>query len=329
MQWDDNCANTALQVCQVCGSNHTEAPGQLRTVTDANGVETRFLYDSFGQPNYEIEGAVSEAAPFWKVYIQTVFDPASRLTQAARYGKFTQRGALAHGSGAEARRHAQSACAASYSYGACSNPTGISCCAIPISGGGGTGPACPDFAPLGSDGTSLMYDPMDQLTHLETSVLDGGAGGTGENSTIELNLTYDPLGRIETSLHSSTEPTWNTTGQPVERWFSYTYDDDAGVYTRTGPDGSVTTFQTDLAGRVTHLERTTPAGIAAPISLGVTLTPGLVRNDVFEIKQSITIPSAGLPSGSVWYIVADVDDSGAISETNESNNSGYHIVKIN
>jgi len=44
-------------------------------------------------------------------------------------------------------------------------------------------------------------------------------------------------------------------GASVGRTFTYAYNDAAGEYTRTGPDGLVTSVRLDLAGRVEYYRR--------------------------------------------------------------------------
>jgi hypothetical protein len=59
-----------------------------------------------------------------------------------------------------------------------------------------------------------------------------------------------------------------------------------------------------------------------------TVTPSVGRGDVMTTWYTVTIPS-NLTSGTTYYLGAIIDRTGAIAETDESNNAAYHIIRIN
>lgn len=68
------------------------------------------------------------------------------------------------------------------------------------------------------------------------------------------------------------------------------------------------------------------------ISTGDTLigtgSIGVSRGNVATTKTTLTIPS-NLTSGTTYYLGVIIDYNGALSETDESNNAAYHIIRIN
>ncbi len=68
------------------------------------------------------------------------------------------------------------------------------------------------------------------------------------------------------------------------------------------------------------------------ISTGDTLigtgSVGVSRGNVSTTKTTLTIPST-LTSGTTYYLGVIIDYNGALTETDESNNAAYHIIKIN
>ncbi len=258
-----------------------DAVGQLEKVTDANGVETLFTYDQYGQPDFEIEGAVSDPNGRWKVFTKTTFDPGSRLEESTRYGKITAGGGMAQWEGKkDALRFTTSHwCGATYTNDARNNVTAAQCCPAPINASGGGSP-CASYGLL-SGGSTMTYDAMSNLLTAEASLSDDF---TGESSIHEVMLGYDELGRVRTSFLDTTEPTWDQTAPdvPVERDFAYTPNWATGQYDRTGPDGLNTHVDTDLAGRATHVERNTSSGM---------ITADITYYDNHQVK-SITYGNA-------------------------------------
>lgn len=63
-------------------------------------------------------------------------------------------------------------------------------------------------------------------------------------------------------------------------------------------------------------------------TLLMSTTPTVSRGDVSTWKYSITIP-ASLTSGVTYYIGVVVDRSAALGEYDESNNTSYHIIRVN
>jgi YD repeat-containing protein len=121
-----------------------------------------------------------------------------------------------------------------------------------------------------SKGTgSFLHDRMGRPNDtsalpIDSSVKDVEYGGVPEYR-VSQTVAFDRLGRPVSQQFSTDEPAYwygsPVAGQVAERNFpSYVYDDTAGLYTRTGPDGQVTQTTTDAAGRVTSITRSGTTG---------------------------------------------------------------------
>ena len=71
--------------------------GLLKRVTDANGVETTFEYDAYGQQEYEYEGPADEPGDWYKVVTISHQDRGGRPYEAGRGGALITNGAARGG----------------------------------------------------------------------------------------------------------------------------------------------------------------------------------------------------------------------------------------
>ncbi|MCG3137522.1 MAG: hypothetical protein HJJLKODD_01368 [Phycisphaerae bacterium] len=265
----------------------TSWDGLLRSVTDPNSVTTLYEYDATGQPMTLLEGAIDIVGEGWKVVVESYeFDQASRLLSSERtLGLLSEDGRSGNGGRQVASRNLTICCHGCagrsryflngwYARSNCMMCT-CACTLIeegPRGGSGGRGlgfdgggerfissdpwPAYTQFGELSGEGEA-SYDPMGRLLNATGGREDSY---TGENGEVTLDQIYDELGRLRSTSQSSQEATWQASGTPVVRGYTYTPDWTTGVFERTGPDGQLTRIETDLAGRVTHVERHSPVG---------------------------------------------------------------------
>ncbi|MEE9297175.1 MAG: hypothetical protein V3W34_19725 [Phycisphaerae bacterium] len=214
--------------------------GQLDTVTDANGVESRFTYDSKGQLRWEDEGTTGR----WRVRTEYTFDIASRLTLMERDGIDT--------GAAPPPQESGSPLGANYDNGnrlvsmSCQY---LDCAPCPSSSPAVSGSGCPDFRRILGRIEEILYDPMDHPTEARTVLNDEL---TLENSDPYYHLTWDDVGRLTYFDTHSPEPTWHESGLNVVRWISYDYSawQSLGEIRRSTSSGLKTVVGHDNLGRV-------------------------------------------------------------------------------
>lgn len=258
------------------------ANGKLRSVMDANGVETLFRYDTRGQLSRVDEGPISGTDSWFKVFSFASRNKVGQTLTALQYGREETNGGLFETSGCAG----PGGCAVtgvSISFDSCTCSTSISCtCAdawVPpcpereddqscgASGGSSsqtttgftTGYQIPrmcepqNVPSIMRGDTYLTRDGMGRVTQASSAAADesfpifGGSPVVNTTQTID----YDGLGRPTLSQLLTDEPRGGEGGGAgITRAFTYGYNDLTGTYTRTGPDGQLTTVQADLAGRV-------------------------------------------------------------------------------
>ena len=215
--------------------------GLLHTVTDANGVTTEYAYDGWGQPAGEKQGCASGSPPTVAspdTEFGFVFDSGGRFHGAE--GAYYE-GSLLYGDQTRSScgRHA---CSSTCYYHLIRElpptpelPDGWP--RIPDCGASPPGTNAPDW--------EAEYTDMGQLTSLHVSV-EGSLDR-------QFRWQYDEFGRATTQGIVSplewADGEWGG-GQDVSRDYTFTYDDDDGTYTRTGPDDVTTTVTLDRAYRV-------------------------------------------------------------------------------
>lgn len=269
------------------------ARGKLRSVMDANGVETMFRYDTRGQLSRVDEGPTSEVGSWRKVFslvkrskvghpLQTLYygDVETITTESGTTTSFcTDPNACLIGG---ARVYFDT-CTCSYQVDCwCVKRLVVPCpedeeqvdCNAGAGGGGAqetgieasltSGYTIPGVCPFESSNPKLTASSLvtrDAMGHpilMETNNIgDSSQFGPPVMKASE-TIGYDDLGRV-TSRSTFTKEVRIAAldGAPegLTRNFAYQYDDFNGIYTRTGPDGQVTTVQTDLAGRTALVQR--------------------------------------------------------------------------
>jgi RHS repeat-associated protein len=271
------------------------ARGKLKSVRDANDVETVFRYDTKGGLGMIIEGPMAELGTWEKVFDFFKNDGIGRVTASRRFGLLDTNSEAFGSATAQAGCAIPTPCPGTSPVivtDACGCPIGFACQCVephwppcPEEEGGscsaaeatstsGEPPAstlmaalggCPldrfGFSgkgvagPLGS--ANLTRDNMDRVLLAEAEFADDTIGG-GQSYFADQSVTYDGIGRVLSTTLVTDEPRGNASGgggAELSRAFTYDYDDVNGTFTRTGPDGQATVVETDIAGRVTRVQR--------------------------------------------------------------------------
>ena len=260
------------------------ANGKLRSVMDANGVETLFRYDTRGQLSRVDEGPISGTDSWFKVFSFASRNKVGQTLKTLQYGREETNGGLFE-TGSCAGPGGCAVTGASISYDSCTCSLSISCTC-----GDAWVPPCPEREDEQSCGASsgsstqtttglttgyqipnmceprnlpsimrgdvaMTRDGMGRVTQAISAATDESFPlpfpDLGPVVTTTQTIDYDGLGRPTLSQLVTDEPRGGeNSGAGITRSFNYGYNDVTGTYTRTGPDGQVTTIQTDLAGRV-------------------------------------------------------------------------------
>ncbi len=223
--------------------NGLSGHGMVKTVTDPNGVQTRFDYDSRGQLYSETEGrpAPGDTQVLNAVTTRHDFDLATRHVYSKR-GGWCGAPPLEGGlSGGNVYNDNDDVVENSCVLGVWPMP---GCSQSSVMPG-------PGFAEYSQSMPSADYDPMGRPT-----VINGVIGVDGlDDASVRVNMAYDELGRITSLERRTNEACWYTTdpsGNPVLvlRTYSFDYDVPNGITWTTTPDGVTTRVETDLLGRV-------------------------------------------------------------------------------
>lgn len=297
----DGQGNAAVSiVLEYYDSGVPEAYGELKSITDANGVQTLYEYEAHGHL-----WRVSEGDPTGSIgdkVVNAVFlDPLGRfVTDLGRCLKNLPELGEEKFSGFLTECH-PGICSAMNANG---NITDICCCScfllcvglnceVQTNDCSKEGPSlsnsgnhlmqtaksftrsigCPPFYVSYSDTggpAHFDYNGMGSLTNVEGTVSDGSFWDS-PSYLIDTDINYDSLGRMTSNVLSTNQPVYNTpmSSTPINRSFSYVPDSVAGTLDRTGPDGQVTHVETDEAGRVTLVTRGTTK---TPAALSVAYT---------------------------------------------------------
>jgi len=273
--------------------------GQLKEVIDPNGAWTGFEYDLWGQLQRYIEGRVTLDPVY---YIDTTVDCGGRNVFTRYCGGGGQ---TAGGNGG---------CGSS-GFDANNNATSSACTFCGVAGGP-TAAVPQDFPPVPCSGTSppqiwagfsgAEYSPKGELTSLPTAI------HRGDDSQIRTHTgSFDNLGRQTDATVSSDEHGGST---PIDRGFIYDSNWATGTYTRTGPDGVLTTVQLDTANRVQSVTRGLPN--QSPL---MTADYTYFDNDLME---SITYGNLA----SIWYTYDAARRVTAIEHRNPSGGVILHLA---
>jgi len=290
---------TASSCDTVLESGNRACHGQLESVTDPNGVWTGFEYDQWGQQARYIEGRLEgQVASAWFPIIWHAMSP---LSSGNGMGNSSSGGSGGYGG--------------NDSNG---NPTTSGCEAVATSGGPEqTWPPFPlppapnlpkrtaQFFDSPSD-PDAKYTATDQLEQLRLHLDDG--------KTRTHMAQYDVMGRQKQAKVVSNE----AGGGNVTRTFDYTYNVAAGTYTRTGPDGDITTVQMDWADHLEYVERRTSAGVL------------LMRADYTHFAngnvESITYKKPdGTPGASIHYFY---DPANRVAFIEHRNALGWAMLRM-
>ena len=265
------------------------ANGKLRSVVDANGVETLFRYDTRGQLSRIDEGPITEAGSWWKIYSFASRNKVGQTLTARHYGsQASNSGQFETVTCAGGTDCAVTGVSITFDSCTCSASIQCSCVDawIPPCPEREDTPQCPASGGSSSQTTSsvtagyliprmceaqnvpsimrgdtfMTRDNMGRVTQSTSAATDESfplpTGGPLVSTT--QTIDYDGLGRPILSQLTTDEPRGGEiSGTGITRASQYGYDDLAGIYTRTGPDGQTTTVQTDLAGRVFTTARDT------------------------------------------------------------------------
>ncbi len=267
---------TASSCGTVLESGNRACHGQAESVTDPNNVWTGFEYDQWGQQAKYIEGR-------W---------PSQVAGVSWNYGNWH---AMTLGSDGNGQGNSGSGGPGGYGGNdPDGNPTTSGCEVWATSGGPEqTWPPFPlpptpnlprrtaQFFDSPSD-PDAKYTARNQLEQLRLHLDDG--------KTRTHTAQYDVMGRQKQANVVSNE----AGGGDVTRTFNYGYNVAAGTYTRTGPDGDVTTMQMDWADHLEYVERKTSSGTL------------LMRADYTHFAngnvESITYKKPdGTPAASIHY----------------------------
>lgn len=235
--------------------------GLLKSVTDANGVQTLYEYDYWGQM-WRLSEGDPQASIGSRVIEATIRDAVGNVIFSGT-----------RVSGAYPLGDAERACLGGVctQYDKNSNTTQSDCCCWdPDEEGDSVGePGQSTESSLGLYGceavvvvgdlegpSSFGYEARNFPTDIGTTMNDTSIYPS-EQFDINLTRSYGPLGRIAASVTSSNEQTWGTSAfdAPLIRSFGYDYDDVAGQYERTGPDGQTTCVEDDWDDRSIYIER--------------------------------------------------------------------------
>ncbi len=251
--------------------------GLLKMVTDANGVETLFEYDEYGQQWRWTEGALGQED--WDKVTASAFPDAVGRIQSSLWnytGGYPEEG----GGGRSCVKGGCIEFDSIFSIKFCC------CCALICEGhtychkpdadnpcggeGGDEGEGdppdgsrlnsnwCLPFGAIGSmEGPAHFdYDGVGQMIGVDSEYFDASLW-TEPMFHVDATMAYDELGRLTSLTHSTDEPTWETqqSGSQIDRYFNYTYNDAAGTFDRDGPDGQATHAEVDSAGRVQSITR--------------------------------------------------------------------------
>ncbi len=267
------------------------AYGELRSVTDANGVDTLFRYDTRGQLSRVEEGPITQVGTWQKVMSLVHSNKVGQVIRTLQFGE--QETVTGGGSGTRAACSSPGSCPASgarISYDSCTCSKFIMCdcfrpwippcpeeeddegCTASASaatrGGEFDGYQIPNVCarqgPTGElhGNATIVRDHMGRPTFIETAnLIDSSQNFPNMRSTE--TLEYDALGRLTSRTSFTSEMrACAQGGQPegLTRTFEYEYDDVNGTVTRDGPDGQRTVVQRNEAGRVTAVHRFTMSG---------------------------------------------------------------------
>jgi len=269
------------------GDEEPEAYGLLKSVTDANDVETELKYDQYGQHRRTTEGPITEVGSEWLKVVEDMYSDAVGNLLTSWRGEIPTNNPP-RGSCEEddpSRVCKLSNCQSYYPDGALA---ATCCCCILWCGNGPCHPddlpdcssrgsscgsnekdeagsnvragpfACPPFIVSGTtEGPGYFnYDHNGRLIDLESWYTDDSVWPTTEFD-IDMMQSYDSLDRMQSSTLSTDEPTWGTpqSNDQINRYFNYDYDDVNGIYERTGPDGQITHMEMDISHRVESVSR--------------------------------------------------------------------------
>ncbi len=207
------------------------ALGQVKLVTDDNGVEHLYAYDSYGYWSSLIEGITEEGQDIYPTVLGGENDPAGQVT-----------GGSDDAGGSDQTND---------DAGNMNSNT----CWLPLSGptprlGASLAPAIVPFQTCSSGNT---FNDIGQPTLLNASCLEAPFG---ENQR-QIAIDYDPLGRVtEYSVETDEQNTPRVSGKTFTRGFTdFEYDEEGRVLSVDGPDGQTTVRTYDELGRLESVVR--------------------------------------------------------------------------
>ena len=267
--------------------------GQVKQVTDPNGVVTMFAYDGWGQIAEYGEG-----------------DPSGQRLNAVYLESYTVDAA------GQTRSVGSPSSSGTNAYNLDGWPTGsLECVAIPCCARSApeSFPALPDSPWLPSMYASFSvpaggYTGLGQLIQSDVTLFANGEAV----ALREFVNQYDALARLySASIDSNAE--WPNQGP---RGFTYMHELGSGTYTRVGPDGHMTVVQYDVANRVQSVVRG-PEG--APL---ITADYTYYANGLVE---SVTYAAQTAAETSVvyWY-----DDANRVIRINHLNGLGVSLFRL-
>jgi len=229
--------------------------GELKDVTDPNGVVTRFTYDTWGQQHEEIENP-SSSTPYANDFWPTLSSAVKMNEGGVRVNNTMLQRFMPNCDSTPWR-------SGTTTLNANGSATGSDCDALVLLV---EPPFCditqnPAISRTLSAGCA-QYDlsPTGQLLGMDRCVEDPLASGAHASSDRNFDYLYDDLDRpLQQSLvtEEPTEVPGYTIGTTIApRVFEYDYDDLNGTYTVTGPDGDVVEVQLDDAARADSVVRT-------------------------------------------------------------------------
>jgi hypothetical protein len=257
--------------------------GQLKEVTDPNGVWTGFEYDQWGQPFTYSEGRIQSQTASTLVIIKntTYLDSGSRIVSSSVSG----------------------AGCGSTNYNPGNDPISSTCLTCGAAAEAAASAVPQGFPPLPCNAASLpvvsatfsgaVYSPKGELLTFPLSI-----NASGGPYTRTQTAAFDRLGRQTDGSVTSNEYGSSTS---ISRGFHYVPNWGTGMYTRTGPDGpngqggSVTTTQVDAANRVLWVERRASAGGAVLMRADYTY----FNND--QVQSVIYNNGTSGNGASTWY----------------------------
>ncbi|HUU95627.1 MAG TPA: RHS repeat domain-containing protein, partial [Phycisphaerae bacterium] len=219
--------------------NDACARGQLRLVTDANGVQHLYEYDQWGYSKKLTEGLIPGGAcagtPYPVVIGPTTNNPLGSPTQSD---------------------YEPAGCWSTIAYDVNGNPTGTICWMCERGGEGWPrrlgDPPSPHWDFLPQFLNSAQYDNSGRPTQVELTTMRWTDGGS-EDAARYYDLHYDNLGRPKDFTLSTNEHAGDGS-KNVERKFDYYdpndpnvpwYDADGRVLRYQGPDGQKTEYTYD------------------------------------------------------------------------------------